>query len=51
MMRKKGNKERFKAIQKSYFDDAIFKGKPSEFFEKGIEILERNKVIEKKGKK
>ena len=42
MTKEKSKKERFKTIQKSYLDDAIFKGKPSDFFQKCINDLKKN---------
>jgi len=46
MNKEKSKRERFKTIQKSYFNDVIFKGNPSEFFEKGIDILKKNRSLE-----
>lgn len=46
MNKEKSKRERFKTIQKSYFDDVIFEGSPPEFFEKSIDVLKKNKSLE-----
>jgi len=43
----KSDKERFKIIQKSYLECVIFKGMPSEFFEKCIKDFEKSEALEK----